>query len=249
MTVLVVTYHAVERGEGPLFVAPELFESHLDTIVRAGVETLTVADAAARLAAGLLPERGVTITFDDGLRSVYEHAAPLLRERGFPATVFCVAGKLGGESDWPPADGPRLPLMSAQQVAALASDGFEIGSHGMNHVPLADAPPEVLHRELVESRAALERTAGVPVRSFASPYGSAPGDAALVARTYDAACTTRFGAVSAEASPLDLPRVDAHYLRRPDRLERALLDPQNLYLRARGLGARARRVVVKDYAN
>ena len=241
MSSLLLTYHAVERGEGPLFVGPELLARHLDTIVRSGVEVLTVNELASRR-----PERGIAITFDDGFRSVYEHAAPLLRERALTATVFCVAGKLGGVSDWPPADGPRLPLMTAEEVSALARERFEIGSHGMEHVPLANASEGLLHRELVESRELLERITGTPVRSFASPYGSLPGDA--IGRNYDAACSTRVGAVSRETSSLELPRVDAHYLRRTDRLERALADPENLYLRARGLGARARRVLVKDYA-
>jgi peptidoglycan/xylan/chitin deacetylase (PgdA/CDA1 family) len=41
-----------------------------------------------------LPSRAVLLTFDDGHRSVLEHGLPLLRERGFPAVVFVVAGVL-----------------------------------------------------------------------------------------------------------------------------------------------------------
>jgi peptidoglycan/xylan/chitin deacetylase (PgdA/CDA1 family) len=41
-----------------------------------------------------LPARAVLLTFDDGHRSVLEAGLPLLRERGFPATAFVVAGVL-----------------------------------------------------------------------------------------------------------------------------------------------------------
>jgi peptidoglycan/xylan/chitin deacetylase (PgdA/CDA1 family) len=42
-----------------------------------------------------LPERAVLITFDDGHRSVLDHALPLLQERGAPAAVYVVAGVIG----------------------------------------------------------------------------------------------------------------------------------------------------------
>src|SRR4029450_12324684 len=41
-----------------------------------------------------LPARAVLLTFDDGHRSLLEAGLPLLRERGFPATAFVVAGVL-----------------------------------------------------------------------------------------------------------------------------------------------------------
>ena len=44
-----------------------------------------------------------------------------------------------------------------------------------------------------------------------------------------------------------LPRVDVHYLRRPELLGRAVGGGLRPYLRARSLGARARRLVKSDY--
>ena len=49
------------------------------------------------LETGPVPDRAVAITFDDGFRSVYEHAYPLLRERGLPATVYVVTDVVGTE--------------------------------------------------------------------------------------------------------------------------------------------------------
>jgi peptidoglycan/xylan/chitin deacetylase (PgdA/CDA1 family) len=42
-----------------------------------------------------LPERAVLITFDDGHRTVLDHALPLLEARGWPAVVYVVAGLIG----------------------------------------------------------------------------------------------------------------------------------------------------------
>lgn len=250
---LVLTYHAVERGPAPLCVDTDLFREHLDVIAAADVQPMTVLELATALGEGGLDEPAVTITFDDGFASVAENAAPLLAERGLPATVFCVAGHLGGTSGWRTAraGGFRGRLATAAQLAELTAAGVEIGSHGMEHDPLVTTAEPNLRREIVDSQAVLEQAVGTPVRSFAYPYGARPSPPAqrLVAQTYAAACTTELGAVGSPVNVLALPRVDVHYLRSPELLERALAGSLDLYLRARRIGARARRLLRKDYAS
>jgi peptidoglycan/xylan/chitin deacetylase (PgdA/CDA1 family) len=252
MSVVVLTYHGISRDGGPLALGPELFAEQLDALREEDASFLTVSQVADAVRARELPERAVAITFDDGLTSVAEEAAPLLAERGLPATVFCVAGRLGADSDWPSArpGAARLPLLAAPDLAELAANGFEIGSHGMEHAPLVGGSEPQLHREIVESRRVLEQAVGVPVSSFAYPYGAGPVRAArvLVEETYAAACTTALGAVTTAADVHSLPRVDVHYVRSPQLLRRALSGSLGPYLRARAIGARARRKLVKDYA-
>jgi peptidoglycan/xylan/chitin deacetylase (PgdA/CDA1 family) len=248
---LALAYHAVETGPAPLCTDPALLREHLDVLADCGARTLTVSELAAALAGGELPERGVAITFDDGFASVAEQAAPLLAERGQRATVFCVAGAVGGVNDWPsqPRRAPRRPLADALQLRELADAGLEIGSHGVDHAPLAGAPAAAARWEVVESRAMLEELLQRPVTSFAYPYGAVPGGEirALLRQTYEAACTTELGTVRAGTDPFRIPRVDVHYVRRPDRLRRALEGSLGGYLRLRRAGARSRRLVRKDY--
>src|SRR6185503_3637537 len=153
--------------------------------------------------------------------------------------IFCVARRLGGWSGWPSQQpsGPRLPLADAGQLGELAGAGWEVGSHGLDHDVLADGS------EFEESRTSLEAAVGVNVRSFAFPYGVVPPNAApaLQAAGYVAACTTRPALADAASDPLALPRVDAHYLRRPALLRGVLAGRFELYLRARAGGARIRR--------
>ena len=248
---LILTYHAVERGRSPLCLEAEVFAAHADAIAESGARSLTVTDLADAVRSGDLEEDVVAVTFDDGFASVAETAAPLLLDRGLTATVFCVAGHLGRLNDWQSAQagGYRSRLADAETLARLAGAGFEIGSHGIEHSPLANASQGVPRREVVDSRAALEQAIATAVTSFAYPYGAVPEPSVrrLVEETYDAACTTRLGRVSVTSDLHTLPRVDAHYLRRPELLERALRGYLGGYLRARGLAARARRTLVKDY--
>ncbi|HEU0304020.1 MAG TPA: polysaccharide deacetylase family protein [Gaiellaceae bacterium] len=250
---LVLTYHAVESGPAPLCIDPAVFARHVDAIADSGFEALTVSELAAALRAGELPERALAVTFDDGAASVAEQAAPLLRKRGLRATVFCVAGSLGGTNDWATQAGwaPRLRLAEAGALAALAADGWEIGSHGVEHLPLSGLTAEDAGREVLGSKVLLEDVLGVQVSSFAWPYGARPSAAAaeLIARTYDAACAAGPAVVRDSSHPLALPRVDIHYLRSPERLRGALEREPAVWLSLRGLATRVRRAVRPDYSS
>jgi len=248
---LILTYHAVEAGPAPLCLDPAVFETHAGIIARSGAAVITIRDLAEGLRAGTLEESVVAITFDDGFSSVSESAAPILEARGLTATVFCVAGHLGGTNEWPSARnaGFRSQLASASALAELAAAGFEIGSHGVEHAPLAGAPERILRREVVDSRRSLEDAVGTRVTSYAYPYGALPerAGANLVGEAYDAACTTALGRVGTGSDRHALPRVDAHYVRNPDVLRRVLSGGLGSYLRARSLAVRMRRTLVKDY--
>lgn len=248
---LVLTYHTIGGGPSPLAIDASLFERHLDCIAAAGARTVTVRELTAAMAAGDVAEPAVAITFDDGFASVVDVAAPLLDARRLTATVFCVAGHLGGLNDWPsaPSGGLRDRLATGADLAELAARGFEIGSHGTFHAPLVEDAPELLRREIVDSRHELERAAQAPVTSFAYPYGAAPSPAArrLVEQTYAAACSTIVGRPAPGTDVYALPRIDAHYLRRPELLSRALSGSLDVYLKLRRVSAHARRLVRKDY--
>jgi peptidoglycan/xylan/chitin deacetylase (PgdA/CDA1 family) len=249
---LILTYHAVEDGPAPLCIDPAVFAEHVRTIAAAGCVAVTVSELAAALRAGDVPDRAVAITFDDGCASVAEHAAPVLREHGTRATIFCVAGHVGGANDWASQApwAPRLRLADADALVSLAAEGWEIGSHGVEHSPLDDAGEEVARREVAESHKLLEEMLATTVSSFASPYGARPSAAAaaLIAETYEAACAGGPAAVTRGADPFALPRVDAHYVRSPERLRRALTGSPGAYLALRGLASRLRRGMRKDYA-
>lgn len=248
---MVLTYHAIEEGPPPLCMPLALFEHHVATLVEARATFLTVSELAGALRRGELPDRAVAITFDDGCASVLSNAAPVLARHGVAATVFAVSGHLGGSNDWPtqPDSAPRLELLGADDLAGLAGRGWEIGSHTVTHPPLAGLSPEALDRELCESRTALAATVDGPVTSFAYPYGSIPAGAAgaLAAAGYDAGCGSTLERVDGGSDPLALPRLEMHYLRRPDRL-RAVLARETTYLRLRRAGARARRRLAREGA-
>jgi peptidoglycan/xylan/chitin deacetylase (PgdA/CDA1 family) len=251
VTALILTYHAVEDGPVPLCFPPKAFRAHLDAIAEAEAEVLTVSEMAAALHDGDLPDKAVAITFDDGFRSVVEHAAPMLHARSLPATVFAVSGHLGGENDWPsqPKRAPRRPLATAEELSELVAEGWEIGCHGQRHAPLSGATPGTIDHELIDARKELAKATGADVRAFAFPYGALPSDDArdILAHHYAAACTTDLGPVRPDSDVLALPRIETHYVRRADLLRRAIEGTLDTYIGARRRLAKARRVLRRDY--
>ncbi|HWF11547.1 MAG TPA: polysaccharide deacetylase family protein, partial [Bryobacteraceae bacterium] len=73
-------------------VSAEDFAEHLAFLLR-WRQPVTLSDVRAAMLGGRpLPRRAVLITFDDGYRNVYTHAAPVLQRYGVPAVVFLSTG-------------------------------------------------------------------------------------------------------------------------------------------------------------
>lgn len=135
---------ALEPGEAPYWVAPELLETALD-----------IAD---RLAG----EVQVDITFDDGNASDLELGAPILEAHGRSATFFVLADRIDMSGS-----------LSTGDIRALVAAGHRIGSHGSAHVSWKGQDPSGLDHELGrEVRDRIAEAAGAPVTEAAIPFGT-----------------------------------------------------------------------------
>ncbi len=102
--VLVVSYHRVvddfereaERAIPGLLISRETFGNHIDELRRSGYDVVSMGDALDVIAGRSTPPRDVAVlTFDDGYRDTFEHAFPVLKAKGAPATVFLATGFVG----------------------------------------------------------------------------------------------------------------------------------------------------------
>lgn len=113
------------------------------------------------LSGGELPEKPVVITFDDGHMSVYENAFPIMQEYGFPGVFYIVANRINGSPDF-----VTIPMLK-EMVAA----GWEIGSHSFSHADLTLNHASA-SKEIGQSKTDLAQALGIPVETFAYPYGT-----------------------------------------------------------------------------
>ncbi len=118
-----------------------------------------------------------------------------------------LAAARAGEPDALPDD--RRPATWPALAAAAGAD-VTLGVHSATHRALPRLTDAELDRELAESRAAVQRAAGVAPHVFAYPYGLWDGRtrAAVRAHGYRAAVTLDYGLVRAGADPWALPRVN-----------------------------------------
>src|SRR5262249_20180626 len=149
---MVLMYHSVaEYDDDPyaITVHPARFAQQMRWLERRGLRGVAMRDLLDRPGSGR-----VGLTFDDGYADFASNVLPVLARHGFTATVFVVAGRMGGQNDWD-SEGPRKPLLTAAQTATLAAAGVEIGSHGLRHVRLSNLDDAELRTEIHESRAVL----------------------------------------------------------------------------------------------
>jgi len=117
-----------------------------------------------------LPPRSVLITIDDGYRSVYEIAYPILREFDFSAVLFIYTELI----DVSPI------ALTWNQLAEMRRNGFAVGSHTIRHSDLTlpregESGAEFAARvdnELVGSKQVLDRRLGQDTWLLAYPYGN-----------------------------------------------------------------------------
>ncbi|NQT52179.1 polysaccharide deacetylase family protein, partial [bacterium] len=70
------------------FIQPDTFRDRMAYLARKGYPVLGLDEAIQRLDRGDLPPGATVITFDDGWHSIQRLALPVLKQLGFPATVY-----------------------------------------------------------------------------------------------------------------------------------------------------------------
>lgn len=90
---LILCYHGTaledeHQWRPALYVDPRVLEQRLEMLKQGGYAVLALGEGLQRLQAGTLPPRSVAITFDDGTYDFYSRAYPLLKQYGFPVTVY-----------------------------------------------------------------------------------------------------------------------------------------------------------------
>jgi peptidoglycan/xylan/chitin deacetylase (PgdA/CDA1 family) len=240
---LFLCYHALsERWTSDLSIRPELLERQLRLLVARGYRGATFGDAVAGAAAG----RTLAVTFDDAFSSVFRLARPILAELGLPGTVFVPTSFAEGGLPlrWPGieqwSDGPHaeeLTAMSWEELAELADEGWEVGSHTRTHPRLTTLDHARLMDELRGSREACERALDRPCRSIAYPYGDVDDRVSDAARAAGYAAGAALPEAPHAFRPLEVPRIGVYEKDRPARF-RIKVSP--LVRRARVGLARAR---------
>lgn len=206
-TVPILCYHRFGPRKSRMIVTPEDFDAQMAYLKEHGYRVIPLADLHAFLKGqAALPQRAVVITIDDGYRSSYEMAYPILKKYGFPATFFVYSDFIGSRD-----------ALRWDEIRKMVRSGLiDIQPHSKTHLPLArpliDETDEAYRKRVEEEiripGQQIRRVVGLPLHTFAYPYGES--NEFLISRLkhagYVAGATVKAGATPAFAYPFRLRR-------------------------------------------
>ncbi len=184
------------------------FRQQMEYIRQAGLTVISMQEFLEwRFGARELPAECVLITLDDGWRSVYTDAYPILKEYGYPFTIFLYTTYLHG----------RGSSMNHAMIREMQQNGATVGSHSVNHrypkewkakqAQGDEAYAAMVDQELGESHDKLSALFG-PVNTYCYPggYVTKPMLDRLPGYGYVAAFTVIPGKVTSTEDPWQIHR-------------------------------------------
>jgi len=170
-TLPVIVYHKFSKNStDTMTVSENAFEEQMRFLKENGYRVITLDEFFDFLDFKIqLPRKSVVITIDDGWRSAYEIAFPILKKYGYPATLFVYTDFISsgrGALDW---------TILSEMVKA----GIDIQSHTKTHRNLDRKNPqesfqrnfEAIIKEIMESTSTIKSHLKKEVKYLAYPYG------------------------------------------------------------------------------
>ena len=164
VTIPILLYHriAISPIDSRYYVPPEKFEAQMKLLHDWEYTTITTRMLIQAITQGAeLPPRPCLITFDDGHLDNYTTAFPIMQKYGFFGVLYIVYNYIDADQ-----------YMKADQILEMHNSGWEVGSHSLNHLDLTKLDTDNQRAEIVESRELLQSLLGIPIETFAYPFGA-----------------------------------------------------------------------------
>ena len=162
----ILLYHAVgepvEIEWPPSLILPaSLFEAHLQYLTKEDYKVVSVEELVSLLQNGGNLDKVIAMSFDDGYRNNHTDALPLLKKYNAKASFYVVHRDIG-----------KTIYMDNDRLLDLLANGMEIGSHTINHAPLALIDPKYLPWEVGSAKKFIEKNLdGYNLKGIAYPNG------------------------------------------------------------------------------
>lgn len=168
-------YHGFSNGRREddayhLSVPTEALEAQLTHLRERSWRALDLDDYLACVNGSAAGTRTYLVTIDDALRSVLTTGAPILERAGVPSVLFAPPALIGATTGWLELQADD-PLLTVDELRAVAAFGVEVGVHGWDHQSMVGMDDAALRRSTVEARDAVADLTGARPRAFAYPYG------------------------------------------------------------------------------
>lgn len=180
---VILMYHNVADDTHPsTSVSPAMFKKHIQYIADNKYTVWPLHRTLVHLATGRpIPPKTVVLTFDDAYSSVYSEAFPILKNKGWPFTVFVTTKYIGEGYDH---------FMSWEQLREIQLFGGDVGNHSLSHPHLVRQYPtenesqwrQRIINEISQAQYILQQQLVYPVWAVAYPYGEYTGRVKTILR-------------------------------------------------------------------
>lgn len=200
--VSVLMYHMIGNEPGNAAIMTEAnLRIQMNYLRDHGYHPITMQELYDYVTKGApLPEKPVCITFDDGYLDSYTIVYPLMKEYGFPWTLFLITDDVGKPYN----------RMTWDQLREMAnSHTVTIANHTLSHPKLHNlATRAEKEKEIVEANKALKYQLGIDNVWLAYPYGDYDDEVIDICKKagIKMAVTTDAGRVHVGSFPYDLKR-------------------------------------------
>lgn len=204
-------FHATKEAT-QMRIPTEKFRKQMEAIKKSNIPVITLDQFLKwRRGKGELPPQSILITMDDGWRSVYQEAFPIMKKLKLPFTIYLYKNYVGANRG-----GRALSLAMIREM--MASGLCTLGSHSVSHpfpstVKKAKAKGDekynkFLRTELGISKSFLEKTFKSKITTYAYPGGYHTPEMFSLAKEfgYDHLFTVKPGKVRRDSPAETLPR-------------------------------------------
>lgn len=167
----ILCYHRFAKEcDSPLCIPTRVFDRQMKYLKDNDYRVVTLGKLLGFLQyRHALPKRSVVITLDDGYRSAYDIAFPILKKYGFTATLLIYTDYVGISKN----------AVTWNQLREMKTEGFEVGSQTVSHCDLTKreageddaAYTTRVVKELRMSKHIIDRELAQDTISLAFPYG------------------------------------------------------------------------------
>ncbi len=201
-SVVCFLYHRFDEPRFPSTNTPTVdFEAHLRYLKENEFTVLAFSDAMDYLRSDEPKTKVAVITVDDGYKSFYERALPILKKYDMPATLF-VNTETVGAGDY----------MSWEELQSSIASGIEVGNHTHSHSYFMNEPAptryDAFEADIMKSGEIMLEKLGITPDVFAYPYGEFDKDMKQVveATGFRYAAAQHSGVAHPGTDPYQIPR-------------------------------------------
>ncbi len=200
-------YHRFDETRYPSTnISAEIFSQQLAVLKQQNIKVLSLGEVARRLAAEEpLPDKGAAICIDDAFSSFAAVAMPILREYGFPVTLFVNTDAVGTRG-----------YLSWDELRQLSDEGVEIGNHTATHDYLVDLQAgeslsrwkQRVEQDIAKAENLYAEQLGQVPQIFAYPYGEYNPELMQILQEmgFTAAFAQQSGVIHSDSPRFALPR-------------------------------------------